>query len=86
MKQIFFFIQHYLRGADGLICRLNKSVKKEGTLAVSVDAESFKKCKMDFENKSVLSISLSSKTCNSQKCLVDLDVHTFVEDDVTILK
>jgi hypothetical protein len=29
-------------------------VKKEGTLAVSVDAESFKKCKMDIENKSVL--------------------------------
>ena len=36
-------VEHYLRGADGLICRLNKPLKKEGTLAVSVDAESFKK-------------------------------------------
>ncbi|CAB4028656.1 tyrosine- kinase CSK-like, partial [Paramuricea clavata] len=35
-------VDHYERGADGLICRLNKPLKKEGTLAVSVDEESFK--------------------------------------------
>ncbi|XP_028411358.1 tyrosine-protein kinase CSK-like [Dendronephthya gigantea] len=35
-------VNHYLEGADGLICRLNRPLKKEGTQAVSVDAESFK--------------------------------------------
>ncbi|XP_046858703.1 tyrosine-protein kinase CSK-like [Xenia sp. Carnegie-2017] len=46
-------VNHYIKGADGLICRLKKPLEKQGTLAVSVDAESFMKSGWHIRRKDV---------------------------------